>query len=79
MPQRRGNFPPKQTAGIERLVELIGAENDIAPFDDSAAFGKKAGELIARSAGARKARKQPQAKVGRVDVDSQARKLIRDD
>jgi hypothetical protein len=36
---------------------LFGAENDIAQFDD-AAFGKKVGELIARSASARKARKK---------------------
>jgi hypothetical protein len=39
----------------------LGAKNDIAPFDD-AAFGRKVGELIARGASARKARKKPWTK-----------------
>jgi hypothetical protein len=62
MPDRRGTSPSKQPARVKRLVDLFGAENDIAPFDDmapfdDAAFGKKVGELIARGA-SRKARKK---------------------
>ena len=76
MLHRGGIAPSKQSARVERLVALFDAENDIAPFDD-AAFGKKVGDLIARSACARK-RKQLRAKVGRVDFASQGRKLTRD-
>ena len=62
MLHRGGIAPSKQSARVERLVALFGAANDIAPFDN-AAFGKKVGELIARSACARK-RKQVRAKGG---------------
>jgi hypothetical protein len=61
----------QQTVRVERLVDLFGAANNIAPFDD-AAFGKKVGELLARSASAGKSRKRRPAKVGRVDFASQA-------
>jgi hypothetical protein len=57
MPHRGGISPSKQPARAKQLVDLFGAANDIAPFDD-AAFGKKVGELIARGASAGKARKQ---------------------
>jgi hypothetical protein len=56
MPHRRGISPSKQPARVKRLVALFGAANEIAPFDN-ATFGKKVGDLIARSASARKARK----------------------
>jgi hypothetical protein len=51
MPQRRGKS--KKTRGVKRLLTLVGAPDEIAPVDD-AAFGKKAGELIARTASAPK-------------------------
>jgi hypothetical protein len=57
MPHRRGISPSKQPARVKRLVALFGAANEIAPFDN-ATFGKKVGDLIARSASARKARKK---------------------
>jgi hypothetical protein len=76
MPHRGGISPSQQTARVERLVALVGAANDIAPFDN-ATFGKKVGDLIARSASARK-RKRQRAKVGQVDFASQAQKLTRD-
>jgi hypothetical protein len=51
MPQRRGTS--KKKLGVKRLLMLVGAPDEIAPVDD-AAFGKKAGELIARTASAGK-------------------------
>jgi len=56
MPHRRGNSPSEEPAAVERLVAVLGAANEIAPFDD-AASGKKVGELIARGATARKRKK----------------------
>jgi len=40
--------PSKSPLWVKRLVDLLGAKNDIAPFDD-AAFGRKVGELIAQA------------------------------
>jgi hypothetical protein len=51
MPQR---YPTsKKVLGAERIIVLVGAADKIAPFDH-AAFEKKTGELIGRSATARK-------------------------
>jgi hypothetical protein len=50
MPQRRGKS--KKRSGV-RLAILLDALDEVAPVDE-AAFGKKAGELIARTASAGK-------------------------
>jgi hypothetical protein len=52
-PMPRRGKPSNQSSGVERLIADLDAASDIAPLDD-AAFGKKAGELIARSASGRK-------------------------
>jgi hypothetical protein len=51
MPQQRTTS--KRASDAARLVLLVGAADEIAPLDN-AAFEKKAGELIGRSASARK-------------------------
>jgi hypothetical protein len=65
MPQRRGTS--KKKLGVKRLVILIGAPDEIAPIDE-AAFGKKAGELIARAASAVKRAKGRGLKSGDIST-----------
>jgi hypothetical protein len=73
-PMSRRGKPSNQSSGVERLIADLDAASDIAPLDD-AAFGKKAGELIARSASGRKRPKRPRPKVGQVKFASQGRRL----
>jgi hypothetical protein len=61
MPQRRTTS--KQARGTKRITALLGAADEIAPFD-YVAFERKAGELIGRSASARKRGKDPGPRSG---------------
>ena len=74
MPHQRTS---KRASGVARLVLLVGAVDEIAPLD-YVAFEKKAGELIGRSASARKHAKGRGLRPGEL-VSLRKREKKRDD
>ena len=49
MPHKLGTLAPNSNARLDELMSLLGCENEIAPLD-AKAFGRRAGDLIARAA-----------------------------